>query len=81
MKHLGEKEIINVIITEGQSTISVVFVETYSEVPSVHIIETDGAISEAANITVSGCDINAINSKVDPSANTGGRTVKLSSCK
>lgn len=81
MKHLEEKEVIEVTISEGQSNKAVVFVETYSEIPCIHIVETDGAVSEAANITVTGCDINAINSKSDTTANTDGRVVKISVCK
>ena len=80
MKYLGEKEIVDVTIDSGQSTKSVVFVETYLVAPCVCIVETNGNIAEAANVTVTGCDINAINSKSDPSANTDGRVVKLSIC-
>lgn len=78
MKHLGEKEIVNVVIDEGQSSKSIVFVETYSEVPKVLIIETNGAVGVAINVTKTGCDIKAIDSKKDTKANTSGRTIKLS---
>jgi len=78
MKHLGEKEKINVTITEGQSSKSIVFVETYSEIPKVLIIGTNGAIAAATNVTRTGCDIKAITSKADTKANTEGRTLTLS---
>ena len=80
MKYLGEKEVINVTIDSGQSTKAIVVVETYLEPPSIFIVETNGAVSEPTNVTITGCDINAINSKVDPTANTDGRVLKLSIC-
>ncbi len=78
MKHLGEKETIDVVIAPGQSTKAVLFQETYLVPPCVCIVETNGAVSKAENVTINGCDINAINSKADATANTDGRTVKLS---
>ncbi len=78
MRHLGEKETISVTIDGGQSTKSVVFVEAYSVAPKVLITETNGSVNAATNVTILGCDIGAINSKVDAKANTDGRVVKLS---
>lgn len=81
MRHLGEKETIDIAIPEGQSSIAVVFVESYLTTPHICIVETDGPIDTPANVTTIGCDINAINSKTNPVANTDGRTMKLSICK
>ena len=78
MKHLGEKEQIDITINSGQSTKAVVFAKTYTEIPKVLIIGTSGAVDVPASVTITGCNINAINSKTDTKANTNGRTIKLS---
>lgn len=78
MKHLGEKEQIDIVIPKGESTIAVEFSESYSVPPTVNIDETDGAVDVPASVTTVGCVINAINSKADINTNTDGRIIKLS---
>ena len=78
MKHLKEKEKINVTIAEGQSTATIVFSESYLVPPSVYITETNGALEEPFNITITGCDISAIESKSNPVENINGRVFKFS---
>lgn len=78
MRHVGEKETINGTISANNSVAAIVFSESYTTPPSVYITETDGALSEPSNITITGCDINAIESKNNPVANEDGREFKLS---
>ena len=79
MNILGQKEVISNTIPVSQSTVSVTFVESYTIAPKVIITETSNPI-EYENLTTTGVDINAINSKVDTTPSTTGRTFKLSIC-